>query len=69
MKNFDDFKKYVSTNGQEIHSAIHKKVLETTDNQNFNDISEKHEFYRRAWVEIGIMEMLKHYHNWLNSKG
>lgn len=31
------------------------------------DIGEEHEFYRRAWVEIGIMEMLEHYHNWLNS--
>lgn len=68
MKNFDEFKNYVSINGQEIHSSIHKKVLETTNRQNFNDIGEEHEFYRRAWIEIGIMEMLEHYHNWLNGK-
>ena len=67
MKNYDDFRKYVLSNGQEIHSSIHQKVLETTNKQNFDDIGEKHEFYRRAWVEIGIMEMLEHYHNWLNS--
>lgn len=69
MKDFDDFKNYVKQNGQEIHSSIHQKVLNATDNKNFDDIGEEHEFYRRAWVEIGIMEMLEHYHNWINSKG
>ena len=66
MKNFDDFKNYVNQNGQEIHSAIHQKVIESANKHNFDDIGEEHEFIRRAWVEIGIMEMLEHYHNWLN---
>ena len=68
MKNFDDFKTFVNQNAQEIHSSIHKKVMESTDKHNFDDIVEENEFMRRAWVEIGIMEMLEHYHNWLNGK-
>ena len=68
MQNFEDFKNYVKQNGQEIHTNIHQKVLTATNEQNFIDLGEEHEFYRRAWVEIGIMEILEHYHNWLNSK-
>ena len=67
MTDFEDFKKYVSENGDEIHSSIHQGVLKATEKQHFEDIGEEHEFNRRAWVEIGIMEMLEHYHNWLNS--
>lgn len=67
MKDFNDFKKYVRKNAQEIDSNIHQKVLKYIDSQNFKDDGEKSEFYHRAWVEIGIMEMLEHYHNWLNS--
>ena len=67
MKNFDDFKKHVNANGKEIHSAIHQSVLNAVDKQDFDDIGEEHEFYLHAWVEIGIMEILEHYHNWLNS--
>lgn len=40
--------------------------MSATEKQNFTDIAEEYEFIRRAWVEIGIMEMLEHYHNWLN---
>lgn len=68
MKDFKNFKSHVSEHRQEIHSSIHQRVLNAMDNQNFYDIGEEHEFYRRAWVEIGVMEMLEHYHNWLNSK-
>lgn len=68
MKNFDGFKEYVHQNGEEIHSSIHQKVMSAVDKNNFEDIGEEHEFYRRAWVEIGIMEVLEHYHNWLNSE-
>ena len=67
MKDFNDFKNYVNENGQEIHSNIHQKVLKAVDSHTFEDIGEKSEFYRRAWVGVGVMEMLEHYHNWLNS--
>lgn len=66
MKNFEDFKEYVRQNGNEIHSSIHDKVLKSVEKQNFEDDGEEHEHYRSAWVEIGIMEMLEHYHKWLN---
>lgn len=42
-------------------------MLNAVNSQNFDDIEDKHEFYRSAWVELGIMEMLERYHNWLNS--
>lgn len=67
MKDFEDFKSYVRENNQEIHSSIHQRVLNALDSENFDDIGEKHEFYRYAWVELGIMVMLEHYHNWLKS--
>lgn len=66
VKNFEDFKAFVSSNGDKIHSSIHQKVMSATEKQSFTDIAEEHEFIRRAWVEIGVMEMLEHYHNWLN---
>lgn len=66
MKNFDDFKKYVIDNREDMHTSIHQKVLSIADKQKFNDSIEEHEFYRRAWVGISVMEMLEHYHNWLS---
>lgn len=68
MKDFNDFKKFVNENGANIHSSIHQKVMKSADSNNFADEGEKHEFIRRAWVEIGVMEMLEHYHNWLNNQ-
>ncbi len=67
MKNFDDFREYVHQNSSTIHSSIHQKVIEAESKHNFKDVGEEHEFNRRAWVEIGVLEMLEHYHNWLNS--
>lgn len=68
MKDFNDFKKFVNENGVNIHSSIHQKVMKSVNSNNFTDEGEKHEFIRRAWVEIGVMEMLEHYHNWLNNQ-
>lgn len=67
MKDFNGFKSYAKEHNEEIHSSIHQRVLNAIDSQRFDDIEEKHEFYRSAWVELGIMEMLERYHNWLNS--
>lgn len=67
MKDFSDFKSYVSNHSDEIHFSIHQKVLNVVNEKTFCEAGEEHEFYRRAWVEIGIMEMLEHYHNWLSS--
>ena len=67
MKSFNDFKKYVSENGDKIHSSINQAVLGAMDKQNFEDVGEENEFYRRAWVEVGIIKVLEQYHNWINS--
>jgi len=68
LKDFNDFKKFVNENGTNIHFSIHQKVMKSVENNNFTDEGEKHEFIRRAWVEIGVMEMLEHYHNWLSNQ-
>lgn len=67
MKDFKNFKSYVSEHGEEIHSSIHQKVLDAANKQNFNSPGEEHEFLRRTWSEFSVMVMLEHYHNWLNS--
>ena len=54
MKDFNDFKKFVNENGANIHSSIHQKVMKSANSNNFADEGEKHEFIRRAWVEIGV---------------
>lgn len=66
MKDFNDFKNFVSEHGNEIDSAIHQKVCTAMEQETFDDLGCKHEFYRRAWVENGIMEVLELYHNWLS---
>jgi len=67
MKNFEDFKKYMHTNGSSVHNEIVNEVNALVEKANIEDVIEEHEFFRRAWVEIGFMKMLEHYHNWLNS--
>ena len=68
MKDFNDFKVYVRDNGREIHDSIVAAVNASTQKQQFSDPGEEMEFHTRAWVELGFMELLEHYHNWLNSE-
>ena len=67
-KDFEEFRNYVSEHGNEIDSAIHQKVDSAMEKENFDELGDRHEFYRRAWVEIGIMEVLELYHNWLSDQ-
>lgn len=67
MKNFDEFISYANEHSEEIHSSIYQKVIDSVDKQNFDDSLEEYEFFRRQWTSSCVMEMLQHYHNWLNS--
>lgn len=66
MKSFEDFENYMRTNGQQIHDEIFESVSKSVEKASIEDKGEEFEFYRRAWVEIGCMKILKHYHEWLN---
>lgn len=67
MKNFEDFKKYMHSDGSCAHEEIVKEVNSLVEKANIKDPIEEHEFYRRAWVEVGFMKLLEHYHNWIDS--
>ena len=42
-------------------------VVDQPVKANIKDPLEEHEFFRRAWVEVGFMKLIEQYHNWLNS--
>lgn len=67
MKDFKDFENYMHADGHCVHDEIVLEVKSRVERANIEDPIEEHEFYRRAWVEIGFMKMIEHYHNWLNS--
>lgn len=67
MKDFEDFKKYMRSDGSHVHEEIVKEVNSLVEKANINDPIEELEFHRRAWVEVGFMKLLEHYHNWVNS--
>ena len=67
MKEFNDFKEYISQNAQTVHDDIVHSVNDKVKSLDISDPFEEHETYRRAWVEIGFMKMIEQYHNWLNS--
>lgn len=67
MKTFEDFENYIRECEQEVHDDIVHTVSEIITSRDYDDPLEKHEDYRRAWVEVGFMKMIEQYHNWLNS--
>lgn len=67
MKDFEDFKKYMHGDGSCVHEEIVKEVNLLIEKAKIKDSIEEHEFFRRAWVEVGFMKMLEHYHKWLNN--
>ncbi len=67
MKDFEDFKNYMREHQEEVHKDIVQSVCNLIESRDYSDISEKHEDYRRAWVETGFMRLIEQYHIWLNS--
>lgn len=67
MKDFENFKNYMREHQEEVHEDIVQSVNNLIDSRDYSDIGEKHEDYRRAWVETGFMKLIEQYHNWLNS--
>lgn len=65
MKDFEDFKNHMREHAQEIHKDIVSTINKPIEARDFEDVSEEHETYRRAWVEIGFMKLIEQYHNWL----
>lgn len=67
MKSFSEFETYMHNDGKSVHDEIVNEVNSLVKKANIENKFEEHEFYRRAWVEVGFMKMLKLYHEWLNS--
>lgn len=64
MKNFDDFKEYMKENGSDIAKTIQDKTDRFIDNNNAENLIT----YSNTYTQIALMEMLEHYHNWLNNQ-
>lgn len=64
MKNFDDFKKYMNENGLEISQIIQEKTDKYMDDNGIENLI----IYSNSYTQIALMEVLEHYHNWLNSE-
>ena len=64
LKNFDGFKEYMKQNGAEISKSISCK---TDKYINDNDI-ENLMIYSNTYTQVALMEMLEHYHKWLNGE-
>ena len=63
-KSFDDFKKLVSDNADDIHKSIVQRVSDYQRSIPQDDM--RSENHMRAWSEICVMEMLERYHKWLS---
>lgn len=64
MKNFEDFKEYMRENGSDIAKTIQDKTDKYIKDNNAENLI----IYSNTYTQIAIMEMLEHYHKWLNGK-
>lgn len=64
VKNFDNFREYMSENSSEIANEIQNKVDKYLSENNIENLI----LYTNAYTQVAIMKMLEEYHNWLNSK-
>lgn len=67
MKSFDDFEKYIKTDGKSVHDEIVSTVNALAEKANFKDNSEEYFFKQQAFAEMSVMKILRHYHEWLNN--
>lgn len=64
MKDFNDFRKYMKSNGNRISAEVQSKTEEFISKNQVGDIIT----VSNAYTQIAIMKMLEEYHNWLNSE-
>lgn len=68
MKNFEDFEKFMRSDGKHIHDEIVSEVKSLVEKANIQDEIEEQVFYYRTFSEISAMKILKCYHHWLNNQ-
>lgn len=66
MKNFEDFKKFMSEEGSTTHNEIVLKVNELVKKANIENPIEEQVFYYRTFSEISTLMILEKYHAWIN---
>lgn len=64
MKNFESFKEYMKKNGSDISNTIQEKTDKYMDDNGIENLI----IYSNSYTQIALMEVLEHYHNWLNSE-
>ena len=64
MKNFESFKEYMKENGSDISNTIQEKTDKYMDDNGIENLI----IYSNSYTQIALMEVLEHYHNWLNSE-
>lgn len=68
MKDFDDFRNYINNNYiEEINDTVKSKIKEQEKEIDFDDNMEKFAWKIKTFSAIQTMELLKKYHEWLNS--
>lgn len=68
MKNFDDFKNFMRTDGAVVHNEIVTEVNSLVEKANISDPIEEQVFYYRAFSEVSVMKVLELYHEWVNKE-
>ena len=62
MKNFDEFVEYLNTNKDEILARIENNTEQFIS----DDASGNPLLYTTSYTRATVMQVLKHYHEWLN---
>lgn len=62
MKDFNDFQEFIEKNGQTIDYRIEKSISSVVDD------SQNMIVYVKSYTQATCIELLKLYHEWLNSE-
>lgn len=68
MKNFEDFKNYMHSDGSCVHDEIVAEVNRLVEKANISDPIEEQVFYYRTFSEVSVMKVLELYHEWANKE-
>lgn len=66
MKQFEDFEKFMSANGEDVYREVIEKTNVIANRQNTEDKRENEAFFIHTLSATSTMTILKKYHEWLN---
>ena len=68
MKQFEDFEKFMSANGEDAYREVMEKANAVVERQSTEDKRENEMFFIHTLSVISVMTILKKYHEWLNQE-